>query len=173
MRTVILVLSLGLFLSFFSVGCTQKNPNPNGVDTSNTESQASNLTDADDIVRQIQYALPENSFGGAYVDGNTIFINLKDLSDKFIIDSIDTKNYTVTVNEVTHSLKSLEEIKENLASHMSEYDIAALEVDVRQNKIHIELYEENNSVYDITDNLIDRSDVTVIVLPEGTQIKTT
>ena len=79
----------------------------------------------------------------------------------------------VEFREVEYSLAYLESVRLKITPFMSEYSIATVDADEMTNKIHIELYEENEEIESLVSEFIDWEDVTITVLPDDIEFRLT
>ncbi len=101
---------------------------------------------------EIASSVPESEFGGCYIEDGKLIVCLKgsnqfnlNHADRVTSDSISTRN-------VQYSLAELEEIVDILIPNMDKFKIATLDADEVKNKICIELYEDNDDIYEFIES---------------------
>lgn len=69
------------------------------------------------------------------------------------------------------TLAELEAVKDALTPYMVEYHIATLDANEVTGMLDIQMYQENDAIYDLVESMIDLQYVNITVLPEGYTIE--
>ncbi len=129
---------------------------------------------ANDLISTIKEELPEESFGGLYYnEEGELVLNIKGSSNA--IDTMNSAQATVKVENVKYSLAELEAMKAMIEPYMIDYGIVTLDANEVTNSIDIELNSEHGNIENLLASLegIDLDIVNVRVLDEGNCVEFT
>ncbi len=164
-NTIIVLLAIILPISCFAIHL------PISAQNNALKSEQAAITST---ISQITSYIPDDVFGGIYIDSNSnIIVNITNTSIISSIPSTCSSNYNVVYNVVDLSLGTLESVKNSLSLYMKDYNIATIDANEVTNTIDIELYATNENIYALTDLFIDRSYVNVTVLSDSTSFEAT
>lgn len=177
LSTVVLLILIGASFILGSCGMEEKNDlTPSAAGSSITvafdEEGSAKIQKAQALAEKIQQSIPDEIFGGLYFDDEeNLIVNVTDLENESVAklrSGADMQD--VEFREVKYSLAYLESVRLKITPFMQEYGIATVDANEATNKIHIELYEENEEVKSLVSEFIDWEAVTITVLPDDIKI---
>ena len=126
---------------------------------------------AGDVASKLSKSIPESEFGGIYLDGDTVHVNIVENSySKFKDAAAVQDGVKVVYNPVKFSLEALQAATDSIFARLNEseqsYDIITADANDMTNKIDIEIRPASDEVYEIAAEYIDLEYVNVIVLPD-------
>lgn len=144
--------------------------NQNKSVTGITETNESkNLKRQHETIDYVCKTIPEDIFGGVYLDENqNIIVNITE-ENKELIECVQSRfnGEKIIFKKVELSLAYLEEVHAKLNNYMKEYNIAGIDANEVTNKIDIELYKDMPEIYDFLADFISIKHVNISVIPEG------
>lgn len=126
---------------------------------------------AGDVASKLSESIPESEFGGVYLDGDTVYVNIVESSySKFKDAAAVQDGVKVVYNPVKFSLGALQAATDSIFARLNEseqsYDIITADANDMTNKIDIEIRPASDEVYEIAAEYIDLEHVNVTVLPD-------
>lgn len=177
LSTVVLLILIGASFILGSCGMEEKNdPTPSAAGSSITvafdEEGSAKIQKAQALAEKILQSIPNEIFGGLYFDDEeNLVVNVTDPENDSVIKLRGKADMQgVEFKEVKYSLAYLESVRLKITPFMQEYGIATVDANEATNKIHIELYEENEEVKSLVSEFIDWEAVTITVLPDDIKI---
>lgn len=115
------------------------------------------LNSQEEVIENIHNLYSDDEFGGMYLEGNTLVINLVGhegaAKDRAATDGIGN-NVAVEYRVVKHPLRDIENVKDYLTQYMAKYGISALDANEVTNQVDVYLYDYNDSVIEEIEDLI-------------------
>lgn len=126
---------------------------------------------AGDVASKLSESIPESEFGGVYLDGDTVYVNIVESGySKFKDAAAVQDGVKVVYNPVKFSLGALQAATDSIFARLNEseqsYDIITADANDMTNKIDIEIRPASDEVYEIAAEYIDLEYVNVTVLPD-------
>lgn len=125
------------------------------------------ISDFGKIADEIASSVPESKYGGCYIENGQLVVCIKESSQidpNNLLECLDSES--VTIKNVRYSLAELEAIVDVLVPNMDRLKIATIDADETKNKICIELYEDNDDIYDFIESnrLLSPDDFEISIL---------
>lgn len=109
------------------------------------------LKSRDEVIENIHVLFSEEEFGGIYLEGDTLVINIAGnegaVNANKVADRI-SNSVAVEYRMVEHPLRDLENVKDYLAQYMTKYNISALDANEVTNQVDVYLLDYCDSVID-------------------------
>ena len=136
----------------------------NDVFSSSNQSREK-ISDFGKIADEIASSVSKSQNGGCYIENGQLVVCIKG-SNQINLNNLDRiATESISIRNVQYSIAELEAVVDVLIPNMDRLKIATLDADETKNKICIELYEENDDIYDFIES-------NHLLSPEAFQIST-
>ena len=167
-----------LFLAIFVIVCLVF-----GSSSGYAANEVPTVMTLEQAIHAVNTSIPEDNFGGMYVDENGDLIvhlvdNSKDTSNPSVqMPFIVGNDFTTKYDYVKYTLTELETMKNSLEPYMYKYGIATLDADEVNGTITIELFDATTMI-DVEklidrlycEKLIDKEIISITALPNDMEI---
>ncbi len=142
---ILLLLCLGVFVS---VAAAKGGAGPN---TAAPPAPEESPQLPDEVSEALHRIYPDDAFGGIYLDGNTVIVNItgsEEAARARLQSSSIGNDLNIEYRTVQYPLRVLEDVKDFLAQYMGDYRIAALDANEAANRVDVSLYDYNDRTFE-------------------------
>lgn len=129
--------------------------------------KGSNEIDVTTCYSRLNKKLSEKDIGGIYIkNGGLVVMSVNDENVKKITDNMKNKCAQITLKSCKFSSEELENVMDHIWKKRTAYGVAAVSTDIMNNRIEVEIPEDNKELNAYISSLAD-SDIVHIVYGDG------
>lgn len=135
--------------------------------SSNGVWKGKNSIDSGSCYEKLTKKLSKNDYGGIYIHNSALVVlSVNEKNVRKITDELKEKFAQIVVKECKFSASELEKVEKYIWEKRKEYGIAAISIDVKNNRVEVEMPEDNDNFSDYI-NSLDDSDIVYIKYGDG------
>lgn len=139
--------------------------------SSNGVWKGKNSIDSGSCYAKLTKKLSKNDYGGIYIhNGSLIVLSVNDKNVRKVTDKMRERFAQIVVKECKFSVSELEKIEEHIWEKRKEYGIAAISIDVMNNRVEVEMPKDNDKFSEYINSLHD-SDIVYIKYGNGAVVE--